>query len=68
MIKNTIVDNTTVAQLEVFYTLENTIRLCISDSENPQDYYSSQYIDLDINDTEYLIKQLSELNESYLDK
>lgn len=66
MIKETIVDNSSTNQLEVFFTEDNTIRLYISDSENPDDYYTSQYIDLDINDTEFLISKLSELKESYL--
>lgn len=63
MIKQTIVDNTTTTQLELFRTKENTIRLYLSDSENPDDYYSAQFIDLDINDTEFLIKQLNKLSK-----
>jgi hypothetical protein len=63
MIKQTIVDNITTTQLEVFRTEENTIRLYLSDSENQDDYYSVQYIDLDINDTEFLIKQLNRLTK-----
>ena len=63
MIKQTIVDNITTTQLEVFRTEENTIRLYLSDSENQDDYQSVQYIDLDINDTEFLIKQLNRLTK-----
>lgn len=63
MIKQTIVDNITTTQLEVFRTEENTIRLYLSDSEYQDDYYSVQYIDLDINDTEFLIKRLNRLTK-----
>ena len=60
------VDNTTTTQLEVFFSKENTIRLFLSDSEDPTDYYSSQYIDLDSEDTDWLISELLELKNNFL--
>lgn len=67
MVKNLIVDNSTTTQLEVFFSKDNTIRLFLSDSEDPTDYYSSQYIDLDLEDTDWLINELSELKKYYED-
>jgi hypothetical protein len=66
MVKNVMVDNTTTTQLEVFFSKENTIRLFLSDSEDPTDYYSSQYIDLDSEDTDWLISELLELKNNFL--
>jgi hypothetical protein len=65
MIKETLVDNNTTAQLEVWFTEKSTIRLYISDSEDPSNYYSSEYIDLDADDTDYLIKKLTELKQNF---
>ena len=65
MVKNVMVDNTTTTQLEVFYTKEKTIRLFLSDSEDPNDVYSIQYIDLTPEDTDWLISQLLELKNNF---
>jgi hypothetical protein len=65
MVKNVMVDNTTTTQLEVFYTKEKTIRLFLSDSEDPNDVYSIQYIDLTSEDTDWLISQLLELKNNF---
>ena len=65
MVKNVMVDNTTTTQLEVFYTKEKTIRLFLSDSEDPNDVYSIQYIDLTPEDTDWLISQLIELKNNF---
>jgi hypothetical protein len=68
MIKETIVDNNTTAELEVWFTNENTIRLYISDSEDKHNYYSSEFIDLDETDTTYLINLLTKLKEQFKNK
>jgi hypothetical protein len=65
MVKNVMVDNTTTTQLEVFYTKEKTIRLFLSDSEDPNDVYSIQYIDLTSEDTDWLVSQLLELKNNF---
>ena len=65
MVKNVIVDNTTTTQLEVFFSKEKTVRLYLSDSEDPTDYYSSAWIDLDSEDTDWLISQLIELKNNF---
>ncbi len=68
MIKQTILDNHSKIQLEVWNTEGNTIRLYLSDSEDPTDMYSSQYIDLDENDTDYLINQLTECKKNFVNE
>lgn len=68
MIKEVILDNNTTAQLEVWFTNENTIRLYVSDSADPSNYYSSEFIDLDESDADYLINQLTELKKQFKNK
>jgi hypothetical protein len=65
MVKNVIVDNTTTTQLEVFFSNEKTIRLFLSNSEDPTDYYSTEWIDLDSEDTDWLISKLIELKNNF---